>query len=181
MLHAVAEKCIVYTNYTEMETVCSILDSMRGFIMFMTQSTCYLLIEKIMVSIAWTNADSLSIGPLGTKFSEILIKIQNSSFMKMHLKTSSAKWRAFCPGGDGLIWQAQENACTPPLEDCIACVYFSRKHDNMRHSDGRTGATNRYEGQQTKTWGRFKYTGFLNLRALKFSPVDKNPHLSMYG
>ena len=33
-------------------------------------------------------------------FSEILIKIQNFSFTKMHLKISSAKWRPFCPGGD---------------------------------------------------------------------------------
>ena len=39
----------------------------------------------------------LLFGPLiGTSFSEILIKIQNSSFTKMHLKTSSAKWQPFC-------------------------------------------------------------------------------------
>ena len=44
----------------------------------------------------------LSIGPLGTNFSEILIKIQNLSFQKMLLKISSAKWRPFCPGGDEL-------------------------------------------------------------------------------
>ena len=29
-------------------------------------------------------------------------KIQNFSFMKMHPKASSAKWRPFCPGGDEL-------------------------------------------------------------------------------
>ena len=33
-----------------------------------------------------TNAGLLSIGPLGTNFSEIWIEIQNFSFMKMHLK-----------------------------------------------------------------------------------------------
>ena len=38
-----------------------------------------------------------------TNFSEILIKIQNFSFTKMHLKISSAKWRQFCPGGDEFI------------------------------------------------------------------------------
>ena len=38
------------------------------------------------------------IGPLGTNFSEILTEIQNFSFMKMHLKMSSAKWRPFYPG-----------------------------------------------------------------------------------
>ena len=47
-----------------------------------------------------TNAGLLSIRPLGTNFSQILIKIQNLLFMKMHLKISSAEWRPFCPGGD---------------------------------------------------------------------------------
>ena len=50
-----------------------------------------------------TNDGLFSIGPLGTHFSEILIKMQNFSFTKMHLKISSAKWRPFCPGGDELI------------------------------------------------------------------------------
>ena len=34
----------------------------------------------------------------GTNFSEIGIKIQNVSFMKMHMKSSSAKLLPFCPG-----------------------------------------------------------------------------------
>ena len=50
-----------------------------------------------------TNAGLLSIEPSGTNFSEILIKIQNSSFTKRHLKISSAKWRPFCWGRDDLI------------------------------------------------------------------------------
>ena len=53
-------------------------------------------------AIIQTNARILSIGLLGTNFSEILIKIQNFSFTKMHLKISSAKWRPFCPRGDEL-------------------------------------------------------------------------------
>ena len=48
------------------------------------------------------NAGLLSIGPLGTNFSEILIKLQNFSFTKIRLKTLSAKWWPFCPGGDEL-------------------------------------------------------------------------------
>ena len=44
-----------------------------------------------------------SIGPLGTNLSEILIKIRNFSFTKMHLKISFVKWRPSCPGGDELI------------------------------------------------------------------------------
>ena len=46
-------------------------------------------------AIIWTNAEMLSIGPLGTKFSEILIEIHTLSFKKMHLKMSSAKWRLY--------------------------------------------------------------------------------------
>ena len=47
-------------------------------------------------AIIWTNAGILLIGPLGTNFSEILIKIHTFSFKKIHLKMLSAKWRPFC-------------------------------------------------------------------------------------
>ena len=46
-------------------------------------------------AIIWTNAGILLIGPLGTNFSEISIKILTFSFTKMRLKVSSAKWRPF--------------------------------------------------------------------------------------
>ena len=49
-------------------------------------------------AIIWTNAGILLIGPLGTNCSEILIAILTSSFKKMRLKVSSAKWRPFCLG-----------------------------------------------------------------------------------
>ena len=54
-------------------------------------------------AIIQTNVGLLSIGSLGTNFSEILIKIQNFLFTEIHLKISSAKWRTFCPRGDELI------------------------------------------------------------------------------
>ena len=54
-------------------------------------------------AITWTNTDLLSIEPLGTHFSEIWLKISNFSFINMHLKMLSVKWRPFCPGGDVLI------------------------------------------------------------------------------
>ena len=47
-------------------------------------------------AIIWSNAGILLIGPLGTNFSDILIKIHTFSFKKMCLKVSSAKWRPFC-------------------------------------------------------------------------------------
>ena len=41
--------------------------------------------------IIWTNAGTLLNEPLGTNLSEISIKLQDFSFMKMHLKISSGK------------------------------------------------------------------------------------------
>ena len=49
-------------------------------------------------AIIWTNAGVLSIGPVGTNFSEILFEIYTFSFKKMHLNMSSGKWRPFCLG-----------------------------------------------------------------------------------
>ena len=46
-------------------------------------------------AIIWTNARLLSIGPLETNFSEILIEILTFSFKKMRLKVSSAKRHFF--------------------------------------------------------------------------------------
>ena len=54
-------------------------------------------------AVIWTNVGISLIGPLGTNFSEILIGIQTFSFKKLHLKTSSAKWRLFCLGLNELI------------------------------------------------------------------------------
>ena len=49
-------------------------------------------------AIIWINAGILLIGPLGTNFSEIFIKIHTFSFKKMRLKMSSGKWRPSCLG-----------------------------------------------------------------------------------
>ena len=49
-------------------------------------------------AITWTNAGILLIGPMGTNFSEILIKIHTFSSKKMHLETLSAKRQPFCLG-----------------------------------------------------------------------------------
>ena len=49
-------------------------------------------------AIIWTNAGILLIGPLGTNFSEILIKIITFSFKKMRSKVSSGKRRPSCLG-----------------------------------------------------------------------------------
>ena len=49
-------------------------------------------------AIIWTNDGIFLVGPLGTNFSEILIKISTFSFNKMRLKVSSVKQRPFCLG-----------------------------------------------------------------------------------
>ena len=53
--------------------------------------------------IIWTNAGVLLIGRLRRNFREIWIGIQTFSFKKLHLKTTSAKWRLFCLGLNELI------------------------------------------------------------------------------
>ena len=58
-------------------------------------------------AIIWTNAGILLFGPLGTKFSELLIEIHTFSFKKIHLKMSSGKWRPFCLGLNELIHWGQ--------------------------------------------------------------------------
>ena len=49
-------------------------------------------------AIIWTSAWMLSSRPLGTNFSEILIKIHTFSLKKIHLKISSGKCQPFCLG-----------------------------------------------------------------------------------
>ena len=60
-------------------------------------------------AIIWTNVGMLVIWPLGTNFSEILIKMV-SSFKKMHLKMSSAKCRPSCLGLNELMHQDTKEA-----------------------------------------------------------------------
>ena len=54
-------------------------------------------------AIIWTNAGILLIKPLGTSFSETLIKIHTFSFNKTHLKMLFGKWWPFCLHLDVLI------------------------------------------------------------------------------
>ena len=67
----------------------------------------------------------LSIGPPGTNFSEILIKIQNFSFTKNNMQISSAKWRPFCPGGDELNPYSDNSSPAFPLASYTACFLGS--------------------------------------------------------
>ena len=82
-------------------------------------------------AIIWTNAAILLIGPLGTNFSEILIKIYTFSFKKMHLKMSSAKWRPFCCGLNvlkGVGDTVQSCRCDP----CISMALLPESYGDCR-------------------------------------------------
>ena len=68
------------------------------------------------------NAGILVTGPLGTNFSEILIGIQTFSLNKLHLETSSAKWRLFSLGLNELnICPDMESKLPPTLESHGVC------------------------------------------------------------
>ena len=54
-------------------------------------------------AIIWTNAGLLSIGPMETNFSDILIAILSFSFKKIYLKISCQISSHFVQGGDKLI------------------------------------------------------------------------------
>ena len=56
------------------------------------------LTPSLRQAIIWTNAGLLLIGPLGTNFSEIWIKIYTALFKKLHLKMLPGKFQPFCFG-----------------------------------------------------------------------------------
>ena len=65
-------------------------------------------------AIIWTNAGILLIGPLGTNFSEILIKIYTFWFKRMNLKMSSGKWWPSCLCLNGLTpWPLRKYSYSP--------------------------------------------------------------------
>ena len=63
-------------------------------------------------AIVWTNAGILLIGPSGTNFSEILIKLCIFSSAKIHLKMSSGKGRPFCLGLNMLTHWGRDKLAT---------------------------------------------------------------------
>ena len=83
-------------------------------------------------AIICNNAGILLIGPLATKFSEILIRVQTFSFKKMHMKMS-AKWRPFCldlnvligHNGTNSLWTFDHNTNTSYHENlCNYALYI---------------------------------------------------------
>ena len=92
-------KCLVYSLYILIDTLihwCRLTHICVGNLTIISSNNG--LSHRRHQAIIWTNAGILLIGPLGTKFSAILIGIQTWSLKKMHFKMSSAKWRPFILG-----------------------------------------------------------------------------------
>ena len=77
-------------------------------------------------AIIWTNTGMLFIGPIGTNFSEILIKIYTFSFRKMQLKMSSGKWHPFCLGLNVLTHWGLDRMKWYFPGDILKCILFRK-------------------------------------------------------
>ena len=103
-------------------------------------------------AIIWTNAGILLIVPLGTNFSEILIKIITFSFKKMCLKESSVKWWQNCLGPNVLT------SC--PLREMVVSSYFSCLYILCQHQKGEHIDLNRIFAYDLTHWGWDKWLPF---------------------
>ena len=77
-----------------------------------------------------TNAELLSIGPLGTNFSGILSEIHIFSYKKMYLKTLSAKWRPFCLSLN--VFTEPRGHHKTPWDDTIRNMFQWNFNDNIK-------------------------------------------------
>ena len=88
-------------------------------------------------AIIWTNTGILLTRHVGTNFNENLIKILIFSFIKIHLKVSSAKWRPFCLGlnvltGFPLAINEQGAQChVPRLKEQHTTVWLSQYNGSI--------------------------------------------------
>ena len=85
-------------NHRDFEVCLALLSALCIYASMNTVSvgSDYSLLSVWCQAITWNNTD------LGTNFSETWTNIQKFSFMKLHRKMSSAKWRPFCSGKDEL-------------------------------------------------------------------------------
>ena len=80
-----------------------------------------------------TNAEILLLGPLGTNFSEILIRIHTLSFSQMDLKISSATWPPFCFGLNVLSTHENYMLATNTNETSMESQYVDIGKPYNRH------------------------------------------------
>ena len=100
-------------------------------------------------AIIWTNAGILLIEPLGTNFSEILIRIKIFSFKKMRLKMLSAKWCPFCLGLNVLMLILHEKISG---QNCF--IHWNEEHASIQYRE-----KTRYCRTPSLFWGEFRKNG----------------------
>ena len=84
-------------------------------------------------AIIWTNGGILLITPLRTNVSEILIGIHTFSFKKIYLQMSSAKWRPFCLGLNGLKTKKHRTCASLGHKICMQHGDFIKWNHFPRH------------------------------------------------
>ena len=122
-------------------------------------------------AITWTNAHFLSIGPFGTNFREIRIKIPNFSFKEMYLKMSSTKWWPFSPGENESKFRFTSSLVRHNFYNASLLQIILKEENNLNISQSTLCLMS---WQHQEPGGRFKNAyELLTLRALKFSYVNK--------
>ena len=136
-------------------------------------------------AIFWTNDGILLIRTLGTNFSEILSKIHSFSFKKMHLKMLYAKWWPCCLGLNAIMMIKLQKQRSKIV---IHLMLLKRLHELKVVSSSKFSVKTRSLSELMLPWfltlpgGHFKNTyELLNLRAFKFSPLNKIYHFQCMG
>ena len=129
---------------------------------------------QCLVIVKWTLRNSLS---------KIVLKIQNLSFTKMHLKIPSTKCRPFCPGRDELSsislgkllqWchNERDSVSNHQPHDCLLKCLFGRKSKKTSKlrvtglCDGNSPVTSEFPAQRASyaenasIWWRYHITSF---------------------
>ena len=115
-------------------------------------------------TIIWTNAGILLIGPMGTNFSETLIRIQKFSFKKMHLKMSSGKWRPSCLGLNVLkAWGRASRAQRP-----LTTGRVRRRFPSLRGTAWQSSGRSTWNGSRFEHIRAF-YVEITNIHVVKLN------------
>ena len=121
-------------------------------------------------AIIWTSAEILSIGTLGTNFSENFNEIHTFSFRKMHLKILSAKWRPFCldPNMLTVSFSVGSDWCTADVqrtefENDTCSNFVTRAGDGWNLDADQSGFTDLTEDELQRTIVGYIFDGNENI------------------
>ena len=89
---------------------------------------------------------------MGTKLSEVRVELKHFSFMKMHMKMSSAKWRSFCPGREELRYHASWGSM-------VTLQWRYNDHDGVSNHQPHGCLLNRLFRRRSKKTSKLRVTG----------------------